>query len=629
MGTSQLTLPTSPEFSSRERIANHIELMRRFKCILEDAEQPSKPTQAFPPPPPRILGQKDEAKWNLQCLLMSAEVRYSMYLRILARWITSRDFQSSRDEWPLPPWDVAIVFYAHLLSPFNFQRDIESHFPSLWRAEIEFPLAGILSTNTDEASKRLWQKGYPDTPYQIVDFTPAGELIYVTENGMDIHGYKCRSTDCAGKGAYVIPMTEWPQFRVGHAEFVCPGCKTRTRATKATSVLELCRRAFGFPIFDLWDSPQRQFGKQGFVDRILALTQTQGQLPDHVFRYLKFLQLMKENKSTTLVPTLDIDLLWHTHQLSPVAYEKYCNTHVGRRINHVDTIHATRRSPREDDTASLWAMRYGESYFDPQNTVKTAEIEKRKAAYQKDLEGIGTKLAAYDGDRKHLKTALDEVNDRLETKLTAYREAQDAATALSTKLAGIQTSIESIKPTLRLLTLRYYRQPRRQHLKELQKEITLLTEQRLYMAREVDSRYQEYSFVYRKQGQKLRLWEEAQRDRRRLEQQLTLEVAKSKAEIWHFNRHNSMCIPSWVTRKTAISTPTRTDTWGILGAADVVKEMVLLEGALEGVLEAVEEDLELLEDVEEDAEEDAEEDVEGDAEGDVVVVKDCARILFN
>lgn len=74
----------------------------------------------------------------------------------------------------------------------------------------------------------------------------------------------------------------------------------------------------GSPIFNLWDSPQRQFGNQGFVNRILALTQTQGLLPDHVFRYVQFLQLMKESKST-LVPTLDIDILWHTHQPSPVA----------------------------------------------------------------------------------------------------------------------------------------------------------------------------------------------------------------------------------------------------------------------------------------------------------------------
>lgn len=79
------------------------------------------------------------------------------------------------------------MFYAHLLSPFNFQKDMSANYPNLWKAEIEFPLAKILSINTDEDSKRVWREQYPDIPYQIVEFTLAGEPIYVTENAMYIH----------------------------------------------------------------------------------------------------------------------------------------------------------------------------------------------------------------------------------------------------------------------------------------------------------------------------------------------------------------------------------------------------------------------------------------------------------
>ena len=69
-------------------------------------------------------------------------------------------------------------------------------------------------TNTDEASKRTWMREYPNVPYQIVEITAAGDPEYITENAMDMYGYKCDSSECTGK-EYIIPMTEWPEYRVG------------------------------------------------------------------------------------------------------------------------------------------------------------------------------------------------------------------------------------------------------------------------------------------------------------------------------------------------------------------------------------------------------------------------------
>lgn len=282
---------------------------------------------------------------------------------MLGVWIESHCIKTPKDEWPLPSWcenpnfrfflssfgalgyvltsfgrDVAIIFYAHLLSPFKFQKDITIALSDLlWRAEIEFPLARMCAINTDDASKLTWpMNDFPNIPYQTVEFTPTRDHAYTTaENVMDIHGYICGSKHCKKK-AYVIPMTEWSKYWVGRAKLICPGCKTTftNRETKPGAPLEFARSMFGFPIFGLWDCPQRQFGKQGLVDRILALTQAQdlliqGLIPEHTSRYIKFLQLIKEC-TFTLVPTLDIDLLWHTHQLSPVAYDKYCKTQVGR-----------------------------------------------------------------------------------------------------------------------------------------------------------------------------------------------------------------------------------------------------------------------------------------------------------
>ncbi|CAI7566607.1 unnamed protein product [Penicillium manginii] len=551
MATLPVTLPENPEFSSRERVAamrapsdlvqDHLAIMRKFKRILEDAEQPGNYTHRFPPPPRGVSGQEQEGKWRVQCLLMSAEVRYSRYLRMLESWIGSHGVKTPKNEWPLPPWDVAIIFYAHLLSPFKFESDIASSFQILWRAEIEFLLARMRAVETDNASKLAWMNEYPNIPYQTVEFTPDGDHAYITaENVLDIHGYKCGSKHCKNKETYVIPMNEWSKYRVGRANLICPGCKTTftNRETKPiakpTALLEFSRVAFGFPVFDLWDSPQRQFGKQGLVDRILALTQVQSLVSDHTFRYLKFLQLIKESKST-LVPTLDIDLLWHTHQLSPAAYNKYCETHVGRRVNHVDTIHTASRSTGEDDTARLWAIRYGESYFDPENMAKNTEIERRKATCKQKQEAIGAKLAAYDYSHQDIKKELDEASDLLAAKYASMRKTHTAVSTLNAAVADVETAKESVKPALRLLELRYYRRLQRQQLRELEDKHRLLVEEYMHKQREVGTLRLEYEVAQEQKLHCKKEWEQAQEARQLLEQQLAAEVTLATEAIWQFN----------------------------------------------------------------------------------------------
>jgi Glycine-rich domain-containing protein-like len=58
-----------------------------------------------------------------------------------------------------------------------------------------------------------------------------------------------------------------------------------------------------------------------------------------VERYSGFFQVMQKNTSKTAVPTFDVDLVWHTHQMTPTQYYKYslenCNNIF---IDHDDKI---------------------------------------------------------------------------------------------------------------------------------------------------------------------------------------------------------------------------------------------------------------------------------------------------
>ena len=86
-------------------------------------------------------------------------------------------------------------------------------------------------------------------------------------------------------------------------------------------------------------------------------------------RYKKFLYLKKLNTQAYLVPTYDIDLIWHTHQLLPLNYIEDCNSYLGYVLNHDDT--KTNRSPGSslnesfEYTGNLWMENFRRDYIIP------------------------------------------------------------------------------------------------------------------------------------------------------------------------------------------------------------------------------------------------------------------------
>jgi hypothetical protein len=79
-------------------------------------------------------------------------------------------------------------------------------------------------------------------------------------------------------------------------------------------------------------------------------------------RYNNFLRLFKLYPSTMFVPTLDIDLVWHTHQCSPSQYYVATQELAGKFVNHDDSIVQTKLDTGLQDTKSLYRMRFGQEY---------------------------------------------------------------------------------------------------------------------------------------------------------------------------------------------------------------------------------------------------------------------------
>ncbi|KAG8919029.1 hypothetical protein FRC01_001517 [Tulasnella sp. 417] len=78
--------------------------------------------------------------------------------------------------------------------------------------------------------------------------------------------------------------------------------------------------------------------------------------------YHAFLDIMAQNPDAFLVPTLSIDLAWHTHQLLCVNYRETTLDLVGTIVDHDDSVEQETLAAAFDQTARLWSSRFSVPY---------------------------------------------------------------------------------------------------------------------------------------------------------------------------------------------------------------------------------------------------------------------------
>ncbi|KAG9099237.1 hypothetical protein FS749_001744, partial [Ceratobasidium sp. UAMH 11750] len=81
-----------------------------------------------------------------------------------------------------------------------------------------------------------------------------------------------------------------------------------------------------------------------------------------ITQYHLFLDLFAHNPSRPLVPTLLVDLGWHTHMLNAEAYREDSMQLFGRYMNHDDKVEEGKLASAFDDTSRLWKSRFNENY---------------------------------------------------------------------------------------------------------------------------------------------------------------------------------------------------------------------------------------------------------------------------
>jgi hypothetical protein len=80
-------------------------------------------------------------------------------------------------------------------------------------------------------------------------------------------------------------------------------------------------------------------------------------------KYDRFFSLIGVNPGKTVVPTLDVDLAWHTHQLTPRQYYHYSLSKTRDRfIDHDDKIEEDKLNDYFEWTSKEYEKQYGEVY---------------------------------------------------------------------------------------------------------------------------------------------------------------------------------------------------------------------------------------------------------------------------
>ena len=110
-------------------------------------------------------------------------------------------------------------------------------------------------------------------------------------------------------------------------------------------------------------------------------------------RYQNFFQLLALDSNATFVPTPDIELVWLTHQMSPLSFENFSKASVGRIVEHNVVAKESVDRQHIASTEKAFYGRFRSEYqrcfcWDCQNLQRLAE---ENSMHDKDPDIMGEK----------------------------------------------------------------------------------------------------------------------------------------------------------------------------------------------------------------------------------------------
>ncbi|KAH8705642.1 hypothetical protein BGW36DRAFT_284650 [Talaromyces proteolyticus] len=250
----------------------------------------------------------------------------------------------------LPPIDVLMVWHAFLLNPLSFDYYCRRHKLKVIR-QVKFPWAQIHSAiDSNDCTYNLPGES-KDWTIQVANMEP--DLYQYLEVVRIVSRPIYRAlTKYGDKNVPIGSLWDYLENALLTQKeklFLDLLINIQMKKTKSQSLIE---------------NVQRQ---ATFVDKMhdhlwIRSPAVEGTLRRSLDRYDKFVKLFQLYPNKMLVPTLDIDLVWHTHQCSAAHYEESMLERTDRYINHDDKIGQQTLHGGMDETKQLFRIRFGEDY---------------------------------------------------------------------------------------------------------------------------------------------------------------------------------------------------------------------------------------------------------------------------
>jgi hypothetical protein len=278
-----------------------------------------------------MLWERRQVKWPI--FVEWAVARFLFWGRaVTEKWSKlPLDWEFTTDD--LPPLDVLMVWHSFLLNPKMF-KDICINSP-FWK--IRFPFKVIHAAIDDHT----WD-------YRL---SPSATSFFEKKTGL--------------KADPIQDLLQWKPLsgqtlRINTFKFSTNNLHHYASASLNDPVLS-SRRTLGAA---LADAVIRQ---SAFIEKMnnklwIRSPALRGTLTRAIARYSQFLTLIKTNPGKMMVPTLDIDLAWHTHQLSPSQYYADTPKLAGRYLNHDDKVVQDKLDTGFTTTRDQYRIRFGKEY---------------------------------------------------------------------------------------------------------------------------------------------------------------------------------------------------------------------------------------------------------------------------
>ncbi|KAK4444485.1 hypothetical protein QBC34DRAFT_415016 [Podospora aff. communis PSN243] len=314
--------------------------------------------------------------------------------------------------YPLPSLDVLMVWHSFLLNPLLFNK----HCRNELIYDLPFPWQRIHEciNNSD------WSFQLPAD--DTTQTTPLFDVLSTWESHIPFESSNPPPTPlpsffspAAKKPA--APSLLLPAFTLTSAPALSLTSSLPTAISRHASLFKTI--ATTPPLRTLGEALHAAVLRQtSFIDKMnshlwIRSPSLESTLTRAISRYSSFLLLMRRNKGKMLVPTVDIDLVWHTHQCSGGRnYATGVKERVGRFVNHDDDLAQGVLTDGAADTRKLWRLQVGGEY-------------KRCGCW--DCEGMLEEVErAVKEGKGEVEVDMDAVVKRVEERVRYYRAVEAA-----------------------------------------------------------------------------------------------------------------------------------------------------------------------------------------------------------